>query len=99
MKYETVIPDNVTECRHENVTLCQCYCEDGRFRAYQCDDCGWVTNQDPPPEDIGNEADLPMLDETMWQSATDRWLKRLVKRNETQVNAAVFFSRATYQGG
>jgi hypothetical protein len=94
------IPDNTQRCKHANVTLCQCFTDDGRFTAYQCDDCGWVTNQDAPADAILNGTDLPLVDERMWEAAIDDNLRRLLKLDDTQKlhGGVAFFARALYRG-
>lgn len=96
---ETIIPDNTAECRHDNVTLCQSYTEEGRFTAYQCNDCGWVTNKDTPMEAVINGENLPLIDDAMWEQAIARNLRRILKPKERMTNAALLMVRATaYRG-
>jgi hypothetical protein len=63
-------------CPHKRQTLCQ-YDDAtyGHFVAYQCDDCGMVTQREVSAEDL-EQADLPWIDDAMWRgalaAATDR---------------------------
>lgn len=57
-------------CSHRHVTLCQhTDPEFGWFVAYQCDDCGIVTQDYVSAEQLEGAGDLPFIDLALWEQA------------------------------
>ncbi len=58
-------------CKHEHQTLCQHTDPDfGWFVAWQCDDCGMVTQREVTADQL-ETADLPYVDAALWEQAID----------------------------
>lgn len=74
-------------CAHPHSTLCQ-HIDPGLgwFVAYQCDDCGMVTQREVRADDLMAGHDLPFVDAGLWEQAV-----ALVNRSDDTATRTLAF--------
>lgn len=81
-------------CNHQQVTLVQHMDDEfGWFAAYQCDNCGVITQAEVTAEDLDTANNAPWLDVAMYEESVVRAVNRTVGTNKGMTLA--FFGKAT----
>lgn len=80
-------------CNHSQTTLVQHVDDEfGWFAAYQCDECGTITQKDVTADDLDMAPNAPWLDVAIYEEAVIRAVNRTVGGNGNRTMA--FFGKA-----